>query len=133
MRTSSVGRWITRVFIRLVGITLMLVIGVIQAVGTILTALSVVILKGISAMMIFVTLLLLIFGLFSWTRTLVVLAIAGSMFWVPEVLAATVLGLSVVQARLMNLEIQLNGLLLLQAKQPRLTGQQKVSNLESTT
>lgn len=81
----------------------MLVIGAVQAVGTILTALSVVILKGISAMMIFVTLLLLIFGLFSWTRTLVVLAIAGSMFWVPEVLAATVLGLSVVQARLMNL------------------------------
>ena len=81
----------------------MLVIGAVQAVGTILTALSVVILKGISAMMIFVTLLLLIFGLFSWTRTLAVLAIAGSMFWVPEVLAATVLGLSVVQARLMNL------------------------------
>ena len=81
----------------------MLVIGAVQAVGTILTALSVVILKGISAMMIFVTLLLLIFGLFSWTRTLVVLAIAGSMFWVPEGLAATVLGLSVVQARLMNL------------------------------
>ena len=58
MRTSSVGRWITRVFIRLVGITLMLVIGVIQAVGTILTAMSAVILKGISAVMIFVTVLL---------------------------------------------------------------------------
>lgn len=58
MRTCSVGRWITRVFIRLVGITLMLVIGVIQAVGTILTAMSAVILKGISAVMIFVTVLL---------------------------------------------------------------------------
>ena len=58
MRTCSVGRWITRVVIRLVGITLMLVIGVIQAVGTILTAMSAVILKGISAVMIFVTVLL---------------------------------------------------------------------------
>ena len=81
----------------------MIVIGIIQAVGTILTAMSAVILKGISAVMIFVTVLLLIFGLFYWTKTLIVLLIAGSMFWVPEVLAATVLGLSVVQARLMNL------------------------------
>ena len=103
MRTSSVGRWITRVFIRLVGITLMLVIGVIQAVGTILTAMSAVILKGISAVMIFVTVLLLIFGLFSWTKTLIVLLIAGSMFWVPEGMAAIVLGLSYVQARVMDL------------------------------
>ena len=58
MRTSNVGRWITRAFIRLIGITLMIVIGIIQAVGTILTAMSAVILKGISAVMIFVTVLL---------------------------------------------------------------------------
>ena len=103
MRTSSVGRWITRVFIRLVGITLMLVIGVIQAVGTILTAMSAVILKGISAVMIFVTVLLLIFGLFSWTKTLIVLLIAGIMFWVPDLLAAAILGLSTMQAKLMDL------------------------------
>ena len=103
MRTSSVGRWITRVFIRLVGITLMLVIGVIQAVGTILTAMSAVILKGISAVMIFVTVLLLIFGLFSWTKTLIVLLIAGIMFWVPDLLAAAIFGLSAVQAKLMAL------------------------------
>ena len=103
MRTCSVGRWITRVFIRLVGITLMLVIGVIQAVGTILTAMSAVILKGISAVMIFVTVLLLIFGLFSWTKTLIVLLIAGSMFWVPEGMAAVMLGLSYVQGMLMDL------------------------------
>ena len=103
MRTCSVGRWITRVFIRLVGITLMLVIGVIQAVGTILTAMSAVILKGISAVMIFVTVLLLIFGLFSWTKTLIVLLIAGIMFWVPDLLAAAILGLSTMQAKLMDL------------------------------
>lgn len=103
LRIESVGMRVARLFLKPMCLTLMLVIGAVQAVGTILTALSVVILKGISAMMIFVTLLLLIFGLFSWTRTLVVLAIAGSMFWVPEGLAATVLGLSVVQARLMNL------------------------------
>ena len=103
MRTGNVGRWITRAFIRLIGIALMLVIGVIQAVGTILTAMSAVILKGISAVMIFVTVLLLIFGLFSWTKTLIVLLIAGSMFWVPDLLAAAIFGLSAVQAKLMDL------------------------------
>ena len=99
MRAGNVGRWITRAFIRLIG----LMIGVVQAVGTILTAMSAVILKGISAVMIFVTVLLLIFGLFSWTKTLIVLLIAGSMFWVPEGMAAVVLGLSYVQGMLMDL------------------------------
>ena len=94
---------VARLFLKPMCLTLMLVIGAVQAVGTILTALSVVILKGISAMMIFVTLLLLIFGLFSWTRTLVVMTIAGSMFWIPELFAAVVLGLSAVQAKLMDL------------------------------
>ena len=55
MRAGNVGRWITRAFIRLIGLTLMLMIGVVQAVGTILTAMGAVILKGISAVMIFVT------------------------------------------------------------------------------
>ena len=103
MRAGNVGRWITRAFIRLIGLTLMLMIGVVQAVGTILTATSAVILKGISAVMIFVTVLLLIFGLFSWTKTLIVLLIAGSMFWVPDLLAAAIFGLSAVQAKLMDL------------------------------
>ena len=62
-----------------------------------------VILKGISAVMIFVTVLLLIFGLFSWTKTLIVLLIAGSMFWVPDLLAAAIFGLSAMQAKLMDL------------------------------
>lgn len=103
MRAGNVGRLITKAFIRLIGFALMLMIGVIQAVGTILTAMGAVILKGISAMMIFVTILLLIFGLFSWTKTLIVLLIAGSMFWVPEGMAAVVLGLSYVQGMLMDL------------------------------
>ena len=102
MRTNYVGKRIARAFVRLVGMSLMLVIGVIQAVGTILTAMSAVILKGISALMIFVTVLLLIFGLFTWSKTLVVLLIAGSMFWMPEGMSAIVLGLSYVQCRLMD-------------------------------
>ena len=56
-----------------------------------------------SAVMIFVTVLLLIFGLFSWTKTLIVLLIAGIMFWVPDLLAAAIFGLSAMQAKLMDL------------------------------
>ena len=65
MRTSSVGRWIPRAFIRLIGI-------------------------------------ILIFGLFSWTKMLIVLLIAGSMFWGPVFLAAAIFGLSVMQAKPMD-------------------------------
>ena len=100
MSTNNVGKGITRIIIRLIGIALMVVIGAVQAVGTILTAMSAVILKGISVLMIFVTVLLLVFGLFTWMKTLVVLLIAGSMFWVPEGMAAVVLGLTFVQGKI---------------------------------
>ena len=103
LRMENVGMCVARIILRIAGLTLMLMIGAVQAVGTILTAMCAVILKSISALMIFVTLLFLIFGLFTWTRTLVVLAIAGCMFWIPELFAAVVLGLSVIQAKLMNL------------------------------
>jgi len=103
MIANKAGKRIGRIFIRLIGIVLMLMIGIIQAVGIVLTAMSAVILKGISVLMIFVTVLLLIFGLFTWTRSLVVLLIAGSMFWIPEGMAFMTLGLSYVQAWLVNL------------------------------
>lgn len=103
LRMESVGMCIGRIVLRIAGLALMILIGAVQAVGTILTAMSAVILKSISVLMIFVTLLFLIFGLFTWTRTLVVLAIAGCMFWIPELLALVVLGLSAVQAKLIEL------------------------------
>lgn len=103
LRVESVGMIVARLFYKTMCLALMLVIGALQAVGTIFTAMCAVILKSISAILIFVTLLFLIFGLFTWTRTLVVLAIAGCMFWAPELLAAFVLGLSVIQAKLMNM------------------------------
>ena len=103
LRMESVGMCIGRIVLRIAGLALMILIGAVQAVGTILTAMSTEILKSISALLIFVTLLFLIFGLFTWTRTLVVLAIAGCMFWIPELLALVVLGLSAVQAKLIEL------------------------------
>ena len=53
--------------------------------------------------MIFVTLVLLGFGLFTWAKTLVVVLISVSMFWLPEGIALVVLGLTFIQANLRDL------------------------------
>ena len=103
MRTNAIGTWFIRIVVRVACISLMLVIGAVQAIGTILTAISAVILKSISAVMIFAAVLLQIFGLFTWDKTLIVLLIAGSMFWVPEGMSLVVLVLTVVQAKLRDI------------------------------
>ena len=87
----------------LVCIPLMILVGIVQAVGIVLTAISAIVLKTIGVLMIFVTVLLLIFGMFTWAQTLVVLLIGASMFWVPEGLGLALLGLTFVQAKLMDL------------------------------
>ena len=84
-------------------IPLMILIGIIQAVGAVLTAISAAVLKTISSLMIFVTLLLLIFGLFTWTQTLVVVLMGVSMFWIPEGIALLLFGLTFVQAKLRDI------------------------------
>ncbi len=96
VRRNRILRWI-------VCIPLMILIGIIQAVGAVLTAISAVVLKTISSLMIFVTLLLLIFGLFTWTQTLVVVLIGVSMFWIPEGIALVLFGLTFVQAKLRDI------------------------------
>ena len=96
----NVGAKGIRILTWIVCIPLMVLIGIIQAVGTVLTAISAVVFKTISSLMIFVTLLLLVFGLFTWTQTLVVVLIGVSMFWLPEGIALVVLGLTFVQAKL---------------------------------
>ena len=94
---------IPRVLRMLVCIPLMILVGIVQAVGIVLTAISAIVLKTIGVLMIFVTVLLLIFGMFTWAQTLVVLLIGASMFWVPEGLGLALLGLTFVQAKLMDL------------------------------
>lgn len=97
---TNVGTMGIRTLKRIVCIPLMVLIGIIQAIGIILTAISAVVFKTISVLMIFVTLLLLIFGLFTWTQTLIVVLICVSMFWIPEGIALVILGMTFVQAKL---------------------------------
>ena len=91
------------VLTQVICIPLMILIGIIQAVGTVLTAMSAVILKTISVVMLFVTLLLLMFGLLPWMKVLVIILIAVSMFWIPEGLGLVVLGLTAVQVKLRDI------------------------------
>ena len=102
MMTTTEMWWI-RVIKWLVCVPLMVLIGILQAVGTVLTAISAIVFKTISALMIFATLLLLIFGLFTWMQTTVVVLIGVSMFWLPEGIALVVYGLCFVQAKLRDI------------------------------
>jgi len=100
---TNIGARGIRILTWVVCIPLMVLIGIVQAVGTVLTAISAVLFKTISSLMIFVTLLLLAFGLFTWTQTLVVVLIGVSMFWLPEGIALVVLSLAFVQAKLRDI------------------------------
>ena len=97
---TNVGTRGIRILTWIVCIPLMILIGIVQTVGTVLTAVSAVVLKTISSLLIFVTLLLLVFRLFTWTQTLVVVLISVSIFWLPEGIALAVLGLTFIQAKL---------------------------------
>ena len=100
---TNIGTKGIRMLTWFVCVPLMVLIWIIQAVGTVLTAISTVVFKTISALIIFVTLLLLAFGLFTWMQTLTVVLIGVSMFWIPEGIAVVVLGLTFVQAKLRDL------------------------------
>ena len=100
---TNVGTMGIHILKWIVCIPLMALIGIIQAVGIVLTAISAVVFKTISALMIFGTLLLLIFGLFTWAQTLVVVLICVSMFWIPEGIALVIFGLTFVQAKLKDI------------------------------
>ena len=89
--------------IRFAGIILMVLIGILQTVGIMITAISAVVLKSISTVMLFATVLLLVFGLFTWERTLVVAVICVSMFWLPEGMSLLVLTLGMVQGKVMDI------------------------------
>ena len=100
---TNIGTRGIRMLTWFVCVPLMVLIGIVQAVGTVLTAISAVVFKTISALIIFVTLLLLTFGLFTWMQTLTVVLIGVSMFWIPEGIAVVVLGLTFMQAKLRDL------------------------------
>ena len=89
--------------VRFAGILLLVLIGIVQTVGIMITAISAVVLKTISTVILFVTVLLLAFGLFTWGRTIVVAVICASMFWLPEGIGLVIMGLSVVQVKVMDM------------------------------
>ena len=79
---------------------LLILIGIIQAVGTIFVGISVVVLKPVAILMIAAAGLLLLIAQFPWKDALPVFLISTILFWIPEMGALVLVGLTAVQGKL---------------------------------
>ena len=85
---------------RIAGRFLIALIGVIQAVGTIFVGIGAVMLKPVAILMIAAACLLAILAQFPWKDALPVFVISTVLFWLPELFALTLVGLTVLQGRI---------------------------------
>ena len=85
---------------RIAGRILIALIGVIQAIGTIFVGIGAVVLKPVAILMIAAACLLAIFAQFPWKDALPVFVISTVLFWLPELFALTLVGLTVLQERI---------------------------------
>lgn len=85
---------------RIAGRILIALIGVIQAVGTIFVGIGAVMLKPVAILMIAAACLLTILAQFPWKDALPVFVISTVLFWLPELFALTLVGLTVLQGRI---------------------------------
>ena len=88
------------ILFRIAGRILMALIGVIQAIGTICVGIGAVVLKPVAILMIAAACLLTILAQFPWKDALPVFVISTVLFWLPELFALTLVGLTVLQGRI---------------------------------
>ena len=88
------------ILFRIAGRILMALIGVIQAIGTIFVGIGAVVLKPVAILMIAAACLLTILAQFPWKDALPVFVISTVLFWLPELFALTLVGLTVLQGRI---------------------------------
>ena len=85
---------------RVLGILMITVIGVIQAVGTLIVGVGVMVIKGAAILMFGASGLLFFISDFSGMNTLAVILISAVMFWLPELFALVLVGLAFLQGRI---------------------------------
>ncbi len=85
---------------RVLGIIMIAVLGVIQAVGTILVGVGGIVLKAVSVLMFAAAGILFFFADFSGLNAVVVALTSAVMFWLPELLALVLVGLAFLQGRI---------------------------------
>jgi len=88
------------ILLRIAGRILIVLIGVIQAVGTIFVGISAVVLKPVAVLMIAAAALLAILAQFPWKDALPVFAVAAVTFWLPEIAALLLVALTVIQGKI---------------------------------
>ena len=88
------------ILFRMIGRILIALIGVIQTVGTIFVGIAAVVLKPVAILMIAAACLLVILAQFPWKDALPVFAISAVLFWMPELFALLLVGLTVVQGKI---------------------------------
>ena len=91
-----------RIARRVIGIIMIAVIGVIQAIGTILVGVGGVVLKAASVLMFAAAGILFLFTDFSGINAMIVGLTSAGMFWLPEVLALVLVGLTFLQGRIVD-------------------------------
>ena len=85
---------------RIAGRILIVLIGVIQAIGTIFVGIGAVVLKPVAILMIAAAGLLAILAQFPWKDALPVFVVSTVLVWLPELFALTLVGLTVLQGRI---------------------------------
>lgn len=88
------------ILFRIAGRILMALIGVIQAIGTIFVGIGAVVLKPVAILMIAAACLLTILAQFPWKDALPVFVISTVLFWLPELFALALVGLTFLQGRI---------------------------------
>ena len=85
---------------RVLGIIMIAVLGVIQAVGTILVGVGGIVLKAVSVLMFAAAGILFFFTDFSGLNAVVVALTSAVMFWLPELFVLVLVGLAFLQGRI---------------------------------
>ena len=85
---------------RVLGIIMIAVIGVIQAVGTMLVGVGGIVLKAVSVLMFAAAGILFLFTEFSGLNAVIVALMSAVMFWLPELIALLLVGLEFLQGRI---------------------------------
>ena len=83
-----------------IGIIMIAVIGVIQAVGTLLVGIGGIVLKAAAVLMFAAAGILFFFADLSGMNTLAVVLISTGMFWLPDLFALALVGLAFLQGRI---------------------------------
>lgn len=93
----------SRFVFRVIGIILMILTGICQAITVILVGIVGVLLKALAVILSSVAVLLCFFTSFSGWNAMIVILIATVMFWLPEAAGAFLGGLVYLQRRIMDI------------------------------